>query len=476
MKKILTALLLFKSSLGFAQEKFNEIVKPEIYFLEDFSSNTKNWPLVVNDSVGFKIVNGVYNTMAAKTNIVLPKKISTSLSNKRNLWRLSAEVTYVDGTSFFGLLFGSFDSQTMYTYMINGGGNFVIVQTKGKETTVLKQGKSSKINIGKGAVNIISIETDNNDLYNYADIRFYVNGSNVEASTKAEAEKNVDKPVEFTMKEIDAMQKDMVLHSIDPENFGDGKIGIIVTRGAAANFDNIKLETKPNKGRMIMYKNKWGYDPYFSKYLAKDIAADDQSARSEVINRKIKKSEEDLNKAKVAITRLSKKLLQPYGNAVAAAKPDEKAVAWLYDFVINLEGVVGGPLYAYPEKDLISKTDSTETYAVRHYLPGVITPGKVLINSKKNKSTCLIPLAKGLSTAEATTLSSNYLATIAAALGVNDNEYYEPVNKPVSTDIPRSLCINGSKSFISNRYVAAILDVKKDTDGTWGITMNLFGL
>ena len=114
MKIFIIALLIANSIAAFSQDRLNEIVKTETAFIENFSSNSRNWPQSENDSVGLKVINEVYYTMASKTNILLPRRVSANLSSKRNLWRLSAEVTYADGNSYFGLLFGSFDSKITY--------------------------------------------------------------------------------------------------------------------------------------------------------------------------------------------------------------------------------------------------------------------------------------------------------------------------------------------------------------------------
>jgi hypothetical protein len=488
MKKSIIFLLLLKSSCIFSQERLNEIVNPEISFLEDFSNNAKNWPQGENDSVGLKIFNEAYYTLAAKNNFILPKKLnSTSLSSERNLWRLSAEITYVDGKSFFGLLFGSFDSRITYAFMINGGGNFMVLKSEGAKNTILTQGKSAKINIGKGAVNILSIQTDNNYVYNYSDIRYYVNGSDVELSTKAEQDiidasvaekkkknKEYDSSLELTLEDLENMQKSIVLHSLDPENYGTVKIGIITTRGAAANFDNIKLETKPNKGRIITYNNKWESDSYFTKYLAKDIAAEEQVEKAAQQNKKIKEAEAALNKARSTIARLSNKQLHPYGANIPAAVPDEKAVAWLQKFIPSFEGIVGRPLDYYPEKNMVANDDSSETYNVKHYLPGVDASIKAVINTKTKKANCVIPLAKGLTTKEAIALCTNYLANMAAAFEVIGKEYHEPTNVPVSSEIPRPLLINSGTSFIINGFTSARIDPRKDKQGTWYVVLYLF--
>ena len=484
MKRLILVLLLIKCSASFSQEKFNVIVDPVTNFSENFSSNYKNWPQAENESVGLKIIDGEFHLMAGKSNIILPQKINASLSNKNRLWRLSAEVTYIDGKSSFGIFFGTIDSPNTYAYMINGMGDYFILKINGGQNKVLAQGKSSKINIGKGAKNILSIETDNDYLYNYPYTCFNINGSNVRRITKAEEKAIEDKKpkeadgttaiVQFTKKDIDDMMKDLEVSRIDPEVGSNGKIGLILSAGVAAKYDNIMLETKPNRGRMIMYNNKWAYNPEFSKYLAKNIALEEETERAEVLSRKLKSEAEDLNRDKAAIAKLTDKQLHPYGNAVAAAKPDIKAVAWLRKIILQMSSPLG-LLFTYSEKELISKTDSSEQYKIKHNLPNINSTAAIDINIKKQKGFCAITLAKGISTEAATILCSNYLANLAAAFDVAGNEYYEPQNTAENKDIPRTLLINGSKNYLSSKYVAGLLDVVKDGDGTWKIVLYLIG-
>ena len=486
MKIFIIALLIANSIAAFSQDRLNEIVKTETAFIENFSSNYRNWPQSENDSVGLKVINEVYYTMASKTNILLPRRVSANLSSKRNLWRLSAEVTYADGNSYFGLLFGSFDSKITYAFMINGGGNYVILQIEGSKNSVLKQGKSAKINTGKNAINILSVETDNDYYYNFPNTQFLVNGREVDQPTKAEqtkldaaaAEKNKDAKdayKKFTIEDMEEMSKDFALRRIDPENFGDGKIGIITTRGAAANFDNLWLETKPNKGRTVMYNNKWSKDPYFFKYLAKDIAAEEQVKRQEQQNKKLADTESDLKKAKAAIARLPASLLHPFGNTVAAAVPNEKAVVWLQRFVIEMQGYVGNPLYTYPEKDLLKKEDSTEIYTVKHYLPAVNFSAQIVIGTKTKKAKCVIQLASDVSTENATTLCSNYLANMAAAFDKTSNVYIDNDNATGGKIIPRTLYISEGKNTIIKSYVIAKVEPLPNKQGGWDVLLVLFG-
>lgn len=466
---------------GYAQEKFNEIVNTEVAFLDDFSSNKNNWPTVVNDSLGLRLADGKYYTMAAKTNITLPKQVNLSLAYQNNLWRLSTEVEYVEGNGFFGLLYGSIAYPTTYAFMINGNRDFVILKTVKDKTEVLIKGNSSKINIGKGAKNILCISSAYNILNIEAETYFYVNGSRVQNPTKAEQAK-----IDLANEEIKKKNGGNLPITLDDfmnigknfiplEPLGNGKIGIIVTKATVVNFDNLKLEVKPNKGNIIMRNNEWSTDATLTKYLSKELLEEDRLGAEEYKKSKLEREREKMVKAKESIGRLSENLLYPFGKTYKKAIPNDSAVAWLQEFKLSLSSSISSPLGFYEEKDLLSKNDSSETYQVRHYLPKIKAEARVQVNTKSKigKFIAIIRLGEDLNEVQAIELCSNYLANIAAAFDHYGNKYIDVNEDKTDKTMPRQLYINDGGDFVSNKVTKATVKPVKGNNG-WNVYLHIF--
>jgi hypothetical protein len=469
MKKIIFVLLLLKTSLIFSQKILDQVVDAETIYNEDFKT-TGNWPQKRDDTSTAFTKEGVYYTLAVLKNINVLDKVGRSLANEKNFWQLNTVVQYSDGSGFYGLSFGASDDTKIWSFVINAMGEYGIIERNGKEVKILKQGKSQKINTGKGAINILTVQTDDDYIYNNAGIRFFVNGSNIEGLTKEE------EAIEKVTREKNKadMQNDATLHSINPKGYGgNGKVGILVMRGAAANFANIWLKIKQNKGGKIMYKNRWGYDASLCKYLPKNIALEEEEARNKAKIKEGKKEDEYLSATKKSIENLSKKILHPYGENFDAAIPNEQTVLWIKKLLDNFQFDVGNPLYFYPEKEERKTTDSSNFYIIKHYLPNIDYGAEAFVNTKSKNAQLSIVLGEGLPKNEAIKLSSNYLANVAAAFDIADANYSEEPGKTGNKEIPRELLLRINNKYMYTNIVGGIM-VGKNKDETFNISLILF--
>lgn len=151
---------------GFAQSSYNTI------FYDNFSSNSKDWPVKNNANVTLEIRNGYYYF---------------THHNKTKGWSAHKQIRIVESRDFiietkikkisgiqdngFGLIWGRKDTDNQFAFIISGNGYFKIKKERfGKETLFQDWKTHSAINQGNGALNTLKISKS------YGKVYFYING------------------------------------------------------------------------------------------------------------------------------------------------------------------------------------------------------------------------------------------------------------------------------------------------------------
>ncbi|MGH2552423.1 MAG: hypothetical protein ACRDEB_01835, partial [Chitinophagaceae bacterium] len=150
-------------------------------YLEDFSSNVKNWTTKKNDSAEIQLKEGKYLCDNKKTGELISAQ-SIYLPQAYN-YSISISTSHVSGvnTGGYGLLFGHGTGNTYYAFEITSDGNFHVIKS-GRGNVVqelVKWAKSPAIKKGNNSVNILAVQKDS------ANWKFLINNQEV-ASCQSE--------------------------------------------------------------------------------------------------------------------------------------------------------------------------------------------------------------------------------------------------------------------------------------------------
>lgn len=447
-----------------AQESYNLILTPKEVFSETFTDNSLRWPTYKSDTAVMQVQDGFYYHNAILLDVLTPKSANANLQRSANYYKLRVETKLLEGTGFYGLAFGIKNRMNQNLFLIDGTGNFNIREVvDGKIKTEVK-GKSPKINTGKSATNILSIETEQGILGFH--VSYLVNGSNIRALTNTEqaiadeaAKTAPKKELRFT----DEDMADLVIHSLEPKGSG---IGIITKPGTTVGYDNLKLWTLPNQGDIIMYKNNWKFDRADAVYLKKPLLAEEQKMLADREQAAKKRLVEKEEKAKKEIAALTTAQLTPPGANGKKYTPNVAAAVWLHDILFQISNSY--PFGFYTEKEKSSVNGTTTEYRLQHGLPGIAAPAIAVVEGNKSASLFLV-LGNNLTEAEAKELQAQQLVNLCAAAGAGTCQYLR-VEKD-ETVLSMVGVHAGGKDFLSGRRTVPVLIPDKNADGTWRVRL-----
>jgi hypothetical protein len=131
-------------------------------FIEDFSSNAKNWNTIKNDSAEIQLKDGKYLCDNKKAGELMSTQ-SVYLPQGYN-YSVSISASHISGvnTGGYGLLFGHGTGNNFYAFEITAEGNFHVIKS-GRGNSVqelVKWTPSAAIKKGNNTVNILTLQKD----------------------------------------------------------------------------------------------------------------------------------------------------------------------------------------------------------------------------------------------------------------------------------------------------------------------------
>lgn len=453
------------TNLLFAQAYLDIKVPVQQVFKETFTDNAGNWPQHKSDTAEILLTQQGYLQRASLIDIFLPRPAKADLRKSTNYYNLRVETTSIENSAaFFGMAFGIKNKGNYHAFLINGLGEFVIREVKeGKVKDFVKE-KSEKINTGKGAKNILGIETSLGFL-GYV-VNYFVNGSNIQARTAVEQQmeeakkKNNDNSAADIEKEINAMQA----ASLDALGAG---LGFLTLKTAAVLYDNFDLQIIANEGDLKMYNNQWQPNISDISYLKKPLQKELIDAQNNYANNLKKSAADKLALATKAVAEMAADKLIPPGADGKKFTPDVQAVIWLKTIIFDVG--YDDPLFFNPEKNLISDDGNVRKYEVRQRLPNIRFIPTVTVDTKGKSAMLVMILGEKLSEADLRNLLGQYLVNLYAAAGPAVAKYLDP--KPADKDLHTIGVSTGGKSIISDRSTVLALSPTKNTDGSWELKL-----
>jgi hypothetical protein len=396
----------------------------------------------------------MYYHVARATNIIAIQNPYVSLFNKNNYWKYTVETTYNEGGGLFGLAYGVKDAKNYNLFLINGNSDFMIVSIVEGKSEILLKGNSEKINKGKGAKNILTIQNDQNKYVNYK-VNYYVNGSDVTLKTDKE-ESLVPKKTDDKKYVIDLVNDPLFNKSHGLDFANASSIGLFSAKGSSVAFDNIILKTKPNKGRMIMMNNTWADNEEEKKYL-NPIIKNQEKEHTQKYNATIQRRIDSVyNSTKAEIANLS---LKDKKRVVA----EVEAVVWLKDVLFN----ISTNFTFYYKMELITEKPGEKVYKIKHSLPNMDGPAQY-IGKSAGEGVVNVLLGKNLDELQAKKLVDQYISNLLAS---NVNAKFldgEPANKDL-----HFVGVGYGRDFISNYNKIAYLLPKKNDSGNWDVVLKI---
>ena len=449
-----------------AQESYNVVVPPVESFRETFADNARGWPMHKSDTGMMAVTDGAYIHKAIMKETLTAKAAGADIRPQSNYYKLRVETKAMEGSGYYGLAFGIGNKANLNAFLINERGDYMVVERKDGVDKTLLSGKSAKINTGKGAVNVLSVETEKG--YLGYQVSYCVNGSNVEIPTAAEqaiadAAKKATENKDETPTISDADFGAMLAGSLKPVGMG---IGMLTKPGAMVAYDNMQLQVMANKGDITMHKNSWKFDRADAVYLKKSLLAEEEARLAERAQGDQKRAADAMAKAQKEIAALSTAQRTPPGAGGKTFSPDAAAVAWLRDILFQIEN--SDPFGFYQEKQQNSKSDNMTQYTIQHKLPGIT--GNAIGEIEKGKSaTLMILLGRGLTEAQARDQAGQQLVNLCAAAGATTCQYLEADKTDPKLHMVR--VYTGGKSILSGRSTSAVVIPRLDDNGTWNLRM-----
>jgi Caspase domain/Glucodextranase, domain B len=140
---------------------------------ENFSNNNNAWATGSQDEYNLNLSNGYYNFEHKRSSGGWSTTVANKIDETKN-FEITTEIKKISGVDNygFGLVFGRKDTKNQFNFFISSDGNFKIKKIERDNTSLIQDWKkSSYINKGNGATNILSIRKNNNTL------NFYINNN-----------------------------------------------------------------------------------------------------------------------------------------------------------------------------------------------------------------------------------------------------------------------------------------------------------
>jgi len=142
------------------------------YFSDQFTSNSKNWPLKNDDKAEFKVTNGKYYLNHKRKEKGWSTYRDTYIDTSRD-FEIETKIDKISGVTnyAYGLIFGKKGTSDFRFYISSGGYYKIAREVDDKEQIIQKWTKTSTVNTGNSKSNTLKVKKENNYY------KFYVNGS-----------------------------------------------------------------------------------------------------------------------------------------------------------------------------------------------------------------------------------------------------------------------------------------------------------